>query len=75
MIESTCHFQSLGCRRPGNEVDDGLIVAKRLPSPVRGDERKETMLHLVPFAGSRGEMTDRDRQTDGIRKFLQLVLP
>ena len=74
-IEPTGDFQALGGGRSGDQIDDRLIVAQRFPAPVRGDEGKESMLDLVPFAGPRREVTDRDAQIRFIGKLLQLPFP
>src|SRR6266568_5531356 len=44
-------------------------------SPVDGDKRKESMLNLVPFAGSRRVMNNGDPQLFFIGQVLQLLLP
>jgi hypothetical protein len=58
--------------RPGaaNQINDG-----RLPSPVQTDKRKEPVLDLVPLAGSRRIVPDRDRYPDLIPHLLQLDFP
>ena len=61
-----------GC---SNQLNDGSIAAQGLAPPVDGDEREETVLDLVPFAGARRQMTDRDRQADLIGQPLKLDLP
>ena|ERR1700732_4008007 len=40
------------------------IAAQRLATPVDGDERKQTVLDLVPFAGARQEVADRNGRLD-----------
>src|SRR5271165_5343511 len=44
-----------GC---GDEVNDDLVADQRLAAPVLADEREQAMLDLVPFTGTRREMTD-----------------
>src|SRR5258708_14605057 len=46
-----------------------------LGSPVKRNERKESMLDLVPFAGGGRIMSDGDRQLLFIGPVLQLLLP
>jgi len=60
-IQATRHFQPFGRGRVGNQAHDGLVIPERFPSPVRRDERKESMLNLVPLAGARWKMTDGER--------------
>src|ERR1017187_1521751 len=45
------------------------------PPPMRGDEREQSVFHLVPFAGARWKVTDGNRQTRFIRELLQLQFP
>src|SRR5690348_2196647 len=74
-IEPAGDFQSLGGGGSRDQIDDGLIVAQGFSAPVRGDEGKESMFDLVPFAGPWREVTDRDAQARFIGKLLQLPLP
>lgn len=62
-------------RRSRDEIHDGTVVGQGPASPVRGDERKEAMLNLVPLAGARRKVTYRDRQLLLGRKSLELSLP
>ena len=39
-------------RGGGDQFDDRAIADQRLAPPVDGDERKKTMLDLVPLAGA-----------------------
>ena len=57
-----------------DQIDDRLIIDQRLPSPIQTDKREEPVLDLVPLAGSRRVVTDRDRYSDLIR-LLQVELP
>ena len=50
-------------RRRGDQLDDRAKAAQRLAAPVDRDEREQTMLDLVPFAGARRQVTDRDGQS------------
>lgn len=62
-IQSAGDFQTCRRGRFRDQVHHGGIVGQRLPSPVRADEREEPMLNLVPFAGTRRKMADRDGET------------
>jgi hypothetical protein len=65
-----------GARLSGtNQIDDGLIIDQGLSSPVQTDEREKPVLDLVPLAGSRRIVTDRDRYPDLIRHLLQVEFP
>ena len=59
-VQATCHFETLGRSSPGDQIDDRLVVPKRFAAPVRGNEREQPVLDLVPFACSRREVADRD---------------
>jgi hypothetical protein len=39
-------------RRCGDELDDDLMADEGLATPILGDEGKQAMLDLVPFAGA-----------------------
>ena len=54
---------------------DRFIVAQRLAAPVGGEEGEESVLNLVPLAGPRREVADRDAQSGSIGELLQLNLP
>ena len=62
-------------RRSGDEIHDGTVVGQGPASPVRGYERKEAMLNLVPLTGARRKVTYRDRQLLVGRKPVELSLP
>src|SRR3990172_7206167 len=74
-IQTTDDLKALRGRRPSDQVDDRLVVAQRLAPPVRGDEREEAMLDLVPPAGARREMTHRQRPPRLVGQPLQLPFP
>ena len=50
-------------RRARDQVDDHLVTDERLPPPVLADKGKQAVFDLVPLAGSRRQMTDRNPQT------------
>src|SRR5271157_230703 len=62
-------------RSSSNQIDDTTVVRQWPTSPICADERKQTMLDFVPFAGPRWEVTHRDRQFLLGREVLQLALP
>ena len=62
VIQATCDLQALGCSRPSNQPHHRLVIAQRLAAPVGGNEGKQPVLHLVPFARARREMADRQCQ-------------
>jgi hypothetical protein len=68
-VQTTDDLQALRGRRPSDQVDDGFVVAQRLASPIRGNEREEAMLDLVPLAGARREMTHRQRPSRSSANF------
>ena len=61
-----------GC---GDEVDDDLVADEWLTAPVLADEREQTVLDLVPFAGAWREMTDTDFQSGFVCQLLQFPFP
>ena len=51
-VQLSAHFEAgIGCGR-GDQLDDGAIAAQRLAAPVDRDERKESMLDLVPLCAA-----------------------
>ena len=59
-IDLALHLQAGLGRGGGNQLDDGLVADEGPTAPVLGDERKEAMLDLVPFAGAGRKVADRD---------------
>jgi hypothetical protein len=74
-IDGALDVQAGAGRSAGDELDDGLIADQRLASPVLGDEGKQSMLDLVPLAGTGWQMADRDRQAKFVSQQLQFTLP
>ena len=75
LIQLGAHLEAgIGCRC-GDQLDDGAVGAQGLTAPVDADERKETMLDLVPFAGSWREMANRNGKFELTGQFLQLDFP
>jgi hypothetical protein len=62
-------------RRCGDQLDDDLMADERFSAPVFGDEREQTMLGLVPLAGTGRQVTHGDRNTEFVGEFLKLPLP
>ncbi len=60
LIQLGAHLEA-GCScRCCNQLDDRAVAAQGLAPPVDGDEREETMLDLVPFAGAGRQVTNRE---------------
>ena len=74
-IQSTCDFQSLGCGRPGDEMDDGFIIPQGFSTSVGRDKGKESVFGLVPFVCAGRKMTDGNAESGLVSPFLQLPLP
>src|ERR1035437_6547834 len=74
-IQTTGYLEPFGSRRARNQIHDRLIISKRLPAPIRGDEKEQSVFPPVPFAGARWKVTDGKRQTRFIRELLQLQFP
>src|SRR5215204_637734 len=49
-----------------------MVFHQGRAAPVHGDVGEEPMLDLVPLAGTRREVADRDRQAGAIGQLLQL---
>jgi len=74
-LQAAGYPETFGGRRTRDRIDDCLIIAKRLAASIRGDEREQPVLNLVPFACARREVTDGNRKARLIRKLLQLQFP
>src|SRR5450755_2272510 len=48
-IQTTGHLEAFGSRRARNQIHDRFIIAKWLAAPIRGDEREQSVFHLIPF--------------------------
>ena len=74
-IEFTTDFQTCiggGC---ADQIDDDAVADEWFGTPIHADEREQTVLDLIPFAGARRQMVNIDLHTEFIGEFLQLVLP
>ena len=58
-----------------DEIHDDLVGRKRSASPVLSYETEQTMLNLVPLAGSRWKVTDLQLHSQFVRQSLQRFLP
>src|SRR5439155_7484140 len=58
-----------------NEIDDHLLAHQQTPTPVFGEMAKEAMFTLVPFAGSRWQMTHAHGQASSVTKPLEFYFP
>jgi len=67
------HLEARFGGRGGDQLDNRSIGA--LSAPIDGDERKETMLNFVPFARSRWEMANGNREFDLVCQLLKLDGP
>src|SRR2546427_6438568 len=74
-VETADHRQPLCRGRPRDEMHDRFIVAQRLPAPIRGDEREQSMLDFVPFARARRKVAHREGQARLVRELLQFPFP
>ena len=54
VINSTANKQSFTCRRMADQIDNRYQVIQRMTTPVLTDERKQSMLNIVPLACTRG---------------------
>lgn len=73
-IEATRDRQPFRRSRTRNQVDDRFVVSKRFTAPVPRDEREESVLDFVPFAGARREVADRQGEAGGVGQCLEFDL-
>ena len=59
-VQTAGHLETFGGCRTRYQIDDCLVIPKRLATPVGGDERKQSVFNLVPLAGARREVTYGD---------------
>jgi len=62
-------------RGRSDEVHDSHQAGQRPATPVGTDVREQPVFDLVPLAGARGEMADRDGKPRGVGQPLELPLP
>ncbi len=58
LVQRRAHGETLSRGRRGDEADHRLVRGEGAPAPVEGNERKEPVLELVPFAGARRVVAD-----------------
>ncbi len=58
-----------------NQLNNSLKRGERLPTPIDGNGRKESMLDLVPFAGGPRQVANGNGQAGLIGQVLHLLLP
>ncbi len=74
-VENASHFKA-GLRAGVRyQVHDGGGRQQWLATPVLSDIRKQAMFNLVPFAGSRRQVADRNLETRLVGQLLQFPLP
>ena len=56
-----------------DEIYDDLMAHQGLPSPVLADEGEQTMFDLVPFAGARRQMANKNFNPGFVGEFLQVL--
>ena len=66
-IEFRTYLQAASGARVRNQVDHDLMAYERLTAPIHAVEREQTMLDLIPLAGSRRKVTDPNDQAHFIR--------
>ena len=74
-VQDCLDFEPAARLGAADQIDNRLIVEQWLSSPIQTDKREESMVDLVPLAGARRVVTDRDRYPDLIRHLLQVELP
>ena len=74
-VQFGAHDETRIGRGGGDEFDDRAIAAQRLAPPVDGDERKKTMLDLVPLAGAGRQVTNRNGKLELVGQLLQFDFP
>src|SRR4029434_11300959 len=74
-IERRTNLQPRCCRGAAEQVDDDFVADQRFAPPILRDVGEHPVLDLMPFAGARGQMTDRDTHPKLIVQTLELDLP
>src|SRR5216683_2861117 len=74
-VQFAFDFEPRGGGRGSDQVHHHFVADQGLATPVLRDGRKQTVLDLVPLAGTRWEVAHRNFQSRFIREFLQLELP
>ena len=58
-----------------DQIDNDAMADQRFGAPVVAYEGEQSVLDLVPLAGARWKVTDRDVDSDLVGQVLQLALP
>ena len=74
-VENASDFKAALRARVRYQVHNGGVRQQWLAAPILSDIRKQTMFNLVPFTGSRRQVTDRNFQTRLVGQLLQFPLP
>ena len=74
-IELRMNQQALLCGRTLNQIDNDFVCGEWSATPVERNVAKHAMLDLVPLAGTRREMTNRNRPVQLVNQPLQSYLP
>ena len=70
LIELATNFQTCPGRCRSDQLDDDLMADERFAAPVAGNEREQTMLDLVPFAGAGRQVTHGDGNAEFVGQLL-----
>jgi hypothetical protein len=66
LIQFGTHCNASVCCGAGDQLDDCSITAQWFAAPVDADQRKQAMLNLVPFAGTRRHMANGNKKLEFI---------
>jgi hypothetical protein len=74
-VELGADLQALAGRGRPDQLDDHLVAGEWTSPPVHRHVAPQPMVHPVPLAGARREVTDRDLDPSVLSKLSQLQLP
>ena len=74
-VDLALHRQACLSRGRSDQLQDHRVALARLTAPVLADPGKEAMLNLIPFARSRRQVADRERETRLVSQLLQFPFP
>src|SRR3982750_3300360 len=74
-VEPRADDEATAIGRVADQVDDRLVGPQRPAAPVDRDEREQTVLDLVPFAGAWWKVAHVDRDVEFVGEPLKLGLP
>ena len=69
-VQLGSHLEPLLRFRVGDQIDDNFVTQQRLAAPVLTDVGEQSMLDLVPLAGSGWKVAHRDPETGLVCEFL-----